>query len=77
MITKTIGVNKQARQAVNDRDGARAPLCRAAGIHEAALSRFMTGERGLSVPSLDALAGALGLQLVLRPKRRPKKGRQR
>lgn len=34
------------------------------GIDKAALSRFLSGERGLSMESLDLLAGYLELKIV-------------
>jgi transcriptional regulator with XRE-family HTH domain len=39
-------------------------ICRAAGLNETVLSRFMGGTRGLTLATLDALADVLGLALV-------------
>ena len=44
------------------------------GIDESALSRLMSGERGLSIEWAERVADYLGLEIVIRPKRR-KKGR--
>lgn len=38
------------------------------GIGEATMSRFMTGKGGLSMASLDRLAGLLGLEIASHPK---------
>ena len=39
-------------------------IARETGIDEAALSRFMSGERGLDLSTVDRLAAYLGLQLT-------------
>jgi len=65
-------LSDQVRSRVKDYDGTRAELCREAGIDPSALSRFMSGERGLSVPDLDKLGQALSLRIsTFRFKRRP------
>ena len=43
------------------------------GISQALLSRFMSGERGLSVESIERLAEYLGLEIIVRPKRKGRK----
>lgn len=58
------------RRAVRQSPLCPAAICRAAGIHDAALSRFLSAGTGLSVRSLDRLADVLELQLRARPKRR-------
>jgi len=51
-------------------------LSRETGIDTSALSRFVNGERGLSMEALDALGQHLRLVLVARrPAKRAKKGR--
>ncbi len=45
------------------------------GISQTQLCRLMTGERGLSVGALEMLVDYLGLEIVMRPKRRRRKGR--
>ncbi len=45
------------------------------GVAESVLSRLMSGERGLSIDALETLADYLGLEIVMRPKRRRRKGR--
>jgi len=39
------------------------------GVSVSALSRLMSGERGLSVESVEAVAEYLGLEISIRPKR--------
>jgi len=54
----------------------RYEIARRSGVSEAALSRFVNGQRGLSTDTLDRLARTLGLELVARqPKGRTTKGR--
>ncbi len=42
-------------------------ICKRAVIDQATFSRFMAGRVGLSLPTLDALAEVLGLDVVARP----------
>jgi transcriptional regulator with XRE-family HTH domain len=52
----------------------RAQVARGSGVAESQLSRLVTGERGLSMDSAEKLADYMGLEIVVRPKRR-RKGR--
>ena len=45
-------------------------IAKESGIAESVLSRLMSGERGLSIAALETLADYLGLEIVMRPKRR-------
>ena len=61
----------QVRQAASECGLSQNALARAAGLDKAALSRFIVGERGLSMESLDALADVLKLRIVAdKPKRK-------
>lgn len=62
------------KRAVEAWPESRNRLANAAGLSPSALCRLMSGERGLSVDSLERLAEALGYEIVMRPKRRPRKG---
>jgi transcriptional regulator with XRE-family HTH domain len=57
------------RRAVADSGMSNCQICRAAGLNEAILSRFMAGTRGLSLATLDALAPVLGLDVTARNRR--------
>lgn len=64
----------QLRRFVAESGESLGALSRATGIDTSALSRFVHGERGVSMQGLDALGEHLGLRLVQdRPRR--KKGR--
>ena len=54
----------QIRQAVEASGLSRYRICKDAGIDQAAFSRFMAGKVGLSMPTVDALADVLGLDVV-------------
>ena len=45
----------------------QAELARRVGLSPAQVSRFLKGERGLSLESIDRLMEALGLEIVIRP----------
>jgi len=74
MSKKHLSLTEQLRQAIETCGESRYAVAKATGIDQSALSRFMSGERGVSMRNLDALGEYLGLELL--PKRRPKgKGR--
>jgi transcriptional regulator with XRE-family HTH domain len=52
----------------------QAELARAAGLSQATISRFLKGTRGLSFEVIDAVLDALGLEVVIRPRRERKDG---
>ena len=60
-----MAILSELREAV-DKDGrTRVAIANAAGIHETTFSAFMSGKRGLSVETTEALATALGYKLKL------------
>ena len=64
----------QLRRAVVDSKKTLGTLARETGIDKSALSRFVNGERGLSMEALNALGENLGLRIVA-GNRKAKKGR--
>jgi len=84
MKQKRPKLSEQIRRAVDACPMSRYAICCEAFVDQAAMSRFMAGKVGLSMASLDALAGVLGLEVVARgplrllaPQKRgpkPKKG---
>jgi transcriptional regulator with XRE-family HTH domain len=54
------------RRAVNAAGVTRYRLCKASGVDQGTMSRFMAGKGGLPIESLDALADVLGLDVVAR-----------
>src|SRR4051794_5229050 len=80
-----IPFSEELRRAIEESGTSRYALARSVGISDSALSRFMSGERGLNLAALDKLVDALGLEIgngVQKlphpsPKgRKPAKGRQ-
>jgi cyanate lyase len=60
----------QIRQAVENSDLTRYAISKKTGIHQASLSRFVYGERGLSDDALNSLGELLNLEIVVRNKRK-------
>lgn len=64
-------LSDQIRSAVRDCGRTQKLVCEKTNIDRAALSRFVRGERGLSLDGIDRLATFLGLRLA-NPERRRK-----
>lgn len=65
MATKTRFLSEQIREAVNTSGMTRYGICKAAKIDEGQMSKFMSGQVGLSLPALDRLAAVLALRVVV------------
>ena len=68
MSKKRIRFSDQIRRAVDSSGLSRYRICKEAGIDQATFSRFMSGKVGMALPTLDALADVLGLDVVAREK---------
>jgi plasmid maintenance system antidote protein VapI len=73
MARKRLTFSDELRRAVDACGQSRYRLCQELGIAESTLSRFMSGERGLTMKCLDRLAALLDLH-VAGGKRSKKKG---
>ncbi len=62
-------ISQALRKAIAKSGESLADLNRATGISTAVLSRFVRGERTLTLPTADKLARHLGLELVKRERR--------
>ncbi len=62
------------RHAIAESGKTRYRLWQETGISQAQLCEFLHGRRGMSMESLETLAEALGLEIIVRPAKR-KKGR--
>ena len=60
------------RTAIDRSEHSRYRISKATRIDQGQLSKLMGGEAGLSIASLERLAEFLGLEIVIRPKRRQK-----
>lgn len=65
----------ELRAAIENCGVSRYRISKLTGIDAAVLCRFVQGQAGLSMDSLDALAECIGLSLVTKNKTRVKKGR--
>jgi hypothetical protein len=75
MKRKQPPISDQLRQVVLDCGQTRYAICRATGIGQDVLSRFIHGERGLSMEVLDVLGDYLGLRIVADKPVKKSKGR--
>ncbi len=67
MIAEELRVRIQ--EAIWDRGIQQAEMARRTGLSEAQVSRFLKGERGLSLESIDRLLDVLELEIVIRLRR--------
>lgn len=63
MAKKRVTLSEQIRRAVNESGMSRYAICKAIGVHESGMSRFMNGQGGLQLNNLDALSDLLNLNL--------------
>lgn len=63
-------LSDQIRDAILNAGVSRYRIAKETGVDQPALSRFVHGERGLSIEALDAIGLYLGLVIV---KKQPKK----
>ena len=65
----------ELRAAIENCGMSRYRISKETGIDAAVLCRFVQGQAGLSMDSLDALAECIGLHVASKQKTRAKKGR--
>ncbi len=58
-------IDEQLRQAMKDSNLSRYAIAQQSGISQSVLSRFASGERGLTAETAERLAHSLGLRLAL------------
>jgi transcriptional regulator with XRE-family HTH domain len=63
-VKKNPSISDQLRQAIGAAGVTRYKLAQATGVTEAALSRFVRGERSLTLPAVDRLCAFLNLHLT-------------
>lgn len=59
----------QIRRAINECGVSRYRIAKDIGTSQATLSRFMAGERGLTMKLMDTLADYLGLSVVVKERK--------
>jgi transcriptional regulator with XRE-family HTH domain len=73
MVKRRLKLSDQIRRAVDASGLSRYRISKALNIAESTMSRFMSGQGGLSMDNLDALADLLDLD-IKSGKHRSKKG---
>ena len=58
-------VSEQIRRLIDSSGMSRYEIAKQTGIDQSAISRFMTGERGLSMTALDTLGELLDLEVTM------------
>ena len=61
------------RQAIEDSNESRYRIAQGSGVAASQLARLVSGERGLSIESMERLLDYLGLEIIIRPKRQKRK----
>jgi predicted transcriptional regulator len=69
MGKKRLSFSDELRSAVDASGLSRYRIAHLLDIAESTLSRFMSGQRGLTIKCLDALAGLLDLHIVVGKKK--------
>jgi len=77
MVTKHIRSHVAAtiRKALATSGKSRYAIAAESGVTQDRLSRFVHQKAGLGVEGLEAVAAALGLEIAVRSKRTPRRGR--
>lgn len=72
---KRASLSDELRQAVERSGLSRYSIWQQTGIDQGSMSKFMAGERGLTLESIDKLAELLRLHIVAEPELPRPKGR--
>ena len=72
---RTTKVTDQLRRLVRESGVTCYQIAKATGVSNAALSRFLSGERGLSCEAMDALGEYFGWQVIAKGHKPEPKGR--
>lgn len=67
MAGRSAPLSEQVRRAIRECGLTQYRISKAAGIDRSTLHRFMTGERGLPMKTLDRLAEVLDLRVSVGP----------
>ena len=60
---RRLSLSDELRQAVERSGLSRYSICQQTGIDQGSMSKFISGERGLAIESIDKLAELLGLHI--------------
>jgi transcriptional regulator with XRE-family HTH domain len=73
MIDLMSRILDEIRKAIKASGKSRYRLSKDTSIPQSQLSRLMTGEKALSIESLEKLVNALGLEIIIKPKKAGKR----
>jgi len=76
IMTTKIGFSTQLRQAIARSGLSQYRLAKLSGIQQSQLSRFMNGERGLSIEGIEKICELIGARLVVDIKPKQKQTRK-
>ena len=68
MSKKPLTFTEQIRKLIDESGVSRYRIAKDCGIDQSAISRFMSGERGMNLSDLDKIAAYLGLEITQRRK---------
>jgi plasmid maintenance system antidote protein VapI len=74
MAKKKHKLSDQLRQAIEDAEESRYRIAQDTGLDQAVLSKFVLGQRGVSLDTIDVLGEYLGLSIST-DKHRTRKGK--
>jgi len=57
------------RRAIGEAGETEYRIAQRSGVSQSQISRLMRGEQGMSVANVERIAGALGLDILLKPQR--------
>jgi transcriptional regulator with XRE-family HTH domain len=66
-------IRERLQEAIRGTGLTQREVSRVTGIDEGLISRFVRGQREMSFKTIDQLLDALGLEIVIRPRRPPRK----
>jgi transcriptional regulator with XRE-family HTH domain len=72
-MPKPLLISEQLRRAIQASDLTRYRIAKRTGLSQSLLSRFASGDRGLSLDAIDKIGALLGLRLVSAPTPRENK----
>jgi transcriptional regulator with XRE-family HTH domain len=64
-VPKEIGFIEQLRHAIAESGISQYRLAKLSGVQQSQLSRFMRGERGLSIEGIERICSLIGARLVV------------
>ena len=73
MRPKIEPISEQLRDAIDASKLSRYRICKTVGLAESSMSKYMAGERGISLTMIDKIGLLLGLRIVADEAGKPKR----